>query len=165
MKSLCHVRLFATTVDCSLPGSSFHGILQAIILEWVAISFSRGSSQPRDRTQVSRIGGRRFNLLATREAQFQGGEPQSMGESFLFHLSCHYCNQCHLGFHSDAILGISQSFSRRVLGPISRLPLNIQSNYQCAPSFWLSLSLSDFDKILHLTGSGSAFPNSHRSAG
>ena len=39
------------------------------MLEWVAISFSRGSSRPRDRTQVSRIGGRRFNLWATREAQ------------------------------------------------------------------------------------------------
>ena len=55
-------------VDCSLPGSSIHGILQARILEWVAISFSRGSSRPRDQTQVSRIGGRRFNLWATREA-------------------------------------------------------------------------------------------------
>ena len=55
-------------MDCSLSGSSVHGILQARILEWVAIAFSRGSSQPRDRTQVSRIGGRRFNLWATREA-------------------------------------------------------------------------------------------------
>ena len=55
-------------VDCSLPGSSVHGILQARILEWVAISFSRGSSQPRDRTQVSHVEGRRFNLWATREA-------------------------------------------------------------------------------------------------
>ena len=55
-------------VVCSPPGSSVHGILQARILEWVAISFSRGSSQPRDRTQVSRIAGRRFNLWATREA-------------------------------------------------------------------------------------------------
>ena len=49
--------------------SSFHGILQARVLEWVAISFSRGFSRPRDRTQVSRIAGRRFNLWATREAQ------------------------------------------------------------------------------------------------
>ena len=49
-------------VDCSLPGSSIHGILQARILEWVTISFSRGSSQPRDQTWVSRIGGRCFNL-------------------------------------------------------------------------------------------------------
>ena len=38
-------------MDCCLPGSSVHGILQARILEWVAISFSKGSSQPRDRTQ------------------------------------------------------------------------------------------------------------------
>ena len=54
-------------VDCSPPGSSVHGILQARILEWVAISFSRGSSRPRDRTQVSRIAGGRFNCWATRE--------------------------------------------------------------------------------------------------
>ena len=52
--------------DCSLPGSSIHGIFQASVLEWVAISFSRGSFQPRDRTQVSRIVGRRFTLWATR---------------------------------------------------------------------------------------------------
>ena len=55
-------------MDCSLPGFSIHGILQARTLEWVAISFSRGSSQSRDGTQVSCIGGRRFNLWATREA-------------------------------------------------------------------------------------------------
>ena len=54
-------------VDGSPPGSSVHGILQARILEWVAISFSRGSSRPRDRTQVSHTAGRRFNLWATRE--------------------------------------------------------------------------------------------------
>ena len=56
-------------MGCSLPGSSVHGIFQAIVLEWIAISFSRGSSQPRDWTRVSRIPGRRFNLWATREAQ------------------------------------------------------------------------------------------------
>ena len=49
-------------VDRSLPGSSVHEILQARILEWAAISFSRGSSRPRDRTRVSCIGVRRFNL-------------------------------------------------------------------------------------------------------
>ena len=43
-------------MDCSPPGSSVHGILQARTLEWVAISISRGSSQPRDPTQVSCIG-------------------------------------------------------------------------------------------------------------
>ena len=54
-------------VDCSLPGSSLHGILQVGILEWVSISFSRGSSQPRDRTRVSHIAGRCFNLWVTME--------------------------------------------------------------------------------------------------
>ena len=54
-------------MDCSLPGSSLHGILQARVLEWVAISFSRGSSQLRDWTQVSLIPGRCFNLWAARE--------------------------------------------------------------------------------------------------
>ena len=45
-------------MDCSLPGSSLHGIFQARILEWVALSFSGGSSLPRDQTQVSCIAGR-----------------------------------------------------------------------------------------------------------
>ena len=49
-------------VDCSPPGFSTHGINQARTLEWVAISFSRGSSRPRDLTQVSCITGRCFNL-------------------------------------------------------------------------------------------------------
>ena len=52
-------------VDCSLPGSSIHGILQARILEWVTIFFSRVSSWTRDRSRVSRIGGRHFNLWAS----------------------------------------------------------------------------------------------------
>ena len=54
-------------MDSSLPGSSVHGIFQARVLEWVAISFSKGSSWPRDRTQVSRIVDRRFAVWATRE--------------------------------------------------------------------------------------------------
>ena len=54
-------------MDCSLPGSSVHGIFQAIVLEWIAISFSRWSSQPRDQTRVSRIVDRRFTIWATRE--------------------------------------------------------------------------------------------------
>ena len=59
--------------DCSLLGSSVHGILQERILEWVAISFSRGSSQPRDRTQLSPIASRFFTIWAPREAP---GYPQ-----------------------------------------------------------------------------------------
>ena len=56
-------------MDCSLPGSSVLGILQARILEWVAMPSSMGSSQPRDRTQVSHTAGKFFTNWATREAQ------------------------------------------------------------------------------------------------
>ena len=51
-EGLSHIRLFATPMDYTV-----HGILQARILQWVAIPFSRGSSQPRDQTQVSHIAG------------------------------------------------------------------------------------------------------------
>ena len=54
-------------MDCSLPGSPVHGILQARVLEWVAISSSRGSSQPRDQTHVSCTGRLILYRLATRE--------------------------------------------------------------------------------------------------
>jgi len=57
-------------MDCSPPGFYVYGILQARILEWVAIPFSRGSYWPRDRTQVSCIAGRFFTVWATREVQY-----------------------------------------------------------------------------------------------
>ena len=55
-----------------LPGSSIHGIFQARVLEWVAISFSRGTSWPEDQTQVSHMAGGCFTHWATKEA------PESM---------------------------------------------------------------------------------------
>ena len=61
------------TQSCPTPWDpmdyTVHGVLQAILLEWVAFPFSRGSSQPRDGTQVSCITGRFFTSWATREAQ------------------------------------------------------------------------------------------------
>ena len=61
---------------CDPMGYTVQGILQAKILEWVAIPFSMGSSQPRDQTQVSHITGRFFTIWATREAQeYWSGEP------------------------------------------------------------------------------------------
>ena len=65
-KLLSPVWLFET------PWTIVHGILEARILEWVAFSFARGSSQLRDQTQVSRITGRFFTSWATREAQDEG---------------------------------------------------------------------------------------------
>ena len=55
-------------MKCSPPSSSVHGILQAKILEWVSVSFSRGSSWPRDRIWVSCLAGRFLTIWVTREA-------------------------------------------------------------------------------------------------
>ena len=57
-------------MDCSPSGSSVHAISQAIILESVAVPFSRGSSWPRDQTQVSCISGSFFTVWAARETPF-----------------------------------------------------------------------------------------------
>ena len=54
-ESISHILLFCNPMDCSLPGSSVHGVLQARILEWVAVSFSRGSSPSKYQTQVSAL--------------------------------------------------------------------------------------------------------------
>ena len=59
---LCLTPCDPWTVRGPLTGSSVHGILQARILEWVAVSFPRGSSQHRDQTQVSSIGGGFFTV-------------------------------------------------------------------------------------------------------
>ena len=57
--------------DCSLPGSSVHAVLQARTLEWVAIPFSRESSQPGDWTQISCIAGSFFTIWAIRETKYK----------------------------------------------------------------------------------------------
>ena len=68
MKSLSCVRLFVTSWTVAYQASQSMEIFQARVLEWVANSFSRGSSQPRDWTRVSHIAGRQFTIWATREA-------------------------------------------------------------------------------------------------
>ena len=70
-KSVNHSVMFGSLqpMDCSPPGSSVHGIIQARILERVDIPFSKGSSQTRDQTQVSCIAGGFLTIWATREAQ------------------------------------------------------------------------------------------------
>ena len=69
-QSLSCVQL-CDSIDCSLTGSSAHGIPQARILEWLAIPFSRGASQSRDQTQVSYIAGRYFYHLSPQGSPIQ----------------------------------------------------------------------------------------------
>ena len=84
----CLVTQLCTTLcnpmDCSSQGSSVHEILQARILGCVVMPSSRGSSQPRDRTQVSRIAGRFFTIWATREAQYVISEDRYFRQSVLW---------------------------------------------------------------------------------
>ena len=63
VKLLSHVQL-CNPMACSPPGSSIHGIFQARVLEWLNISFSRGSSRPKDWTQVSYIAFRIYQILS-----------------------------------------------------------------------------------------------------
>ena len=130
-------------MDCSPPGSSVHGILQAQILERVAIYFSRGSSRPRDRTQVSHIAGRLFyhpshqgcyfssqtNPLAflpeacywtgKRKAQWHDRKTQALGSqkssrSSLWSRSS--LLQRHLGKHSPSFISVLLSdLGRRMM--------------------------------------------------
>ena len=79
-------------MDCSLPGSYVHGIFQAMVLEWIAISYSKGSSQPRDRTPVSCIIDRCFIIWATREVSEWGADVHS-AELLNSYPKCQ--KQCH----------------------------------------------------------------------
>ena len=83
VKCLSHV-WFCDPMDCSLPGSSVHGIFQARVLEWVAISFSRRSSPPRDWTWVSHVVGRHFTVWATREVSYVTKTKQCRKKNGLF---------------------------------------------------------------------------------
>ena len=97
---LSPVQLFATpwTVACQAPLSM--GILQARILEWFAISSSRGSSQLRDQTQVLRIAGRLFTIRAAREALLHARSLQ---------LCSTLCNPIDGSLPSSSVHGIFQA--------------------------------------------------------
>ena len=94
-------------MDCSLPGSSVHGIFQVRILEWVAIFFSRASSRPRDRTQVSCIVGRPFNLWATRESQWL---LVGMCLNLLWNISLIHLFTCESPLHQAELTHIRHSY-------------------------------------------------------
>ena len=83
-QSLESCPILCSLMDCSPPGSSVHRILQARILEWVAMPFPRGSSQPWDQTQVSCIEGGFFTSWATRETTREAPHPQFINQESKF---------------------------------------------------------------------------------
>ena len=103
-KSLSRVRLFATPWAVAYQAPPSMGFFQVRMLEWVAISFSKGSSQTRDQTQVSRIAGRPFTLWATREAQ---GISKALGTTYYLH--CAWSLSLQKGRKSQPIIKISNS--------------------------------------------------------
>ena len=88
-------------MDCTLPGFSVHRVSQAKILEWVAISFSRGSCQPRDRTCVSCIGRQILYHWASREA------PKSTPRHFRTQVFCF--TWCYDTFHETKMNSVDSS--------------------------------------------------------
>ena len=123
---------------CDLPGSSIHDVLQARILEWVAIPFSRGSSQPRDRTQVSRIAGRCFTLWAIREARIprrklvSNWNPNSGTFSQAQLNTSSICTRKEMQFKSSLL-----SYTQRWVLPLLLTPI-IQKTQPPAPSLCYS---------------------------
>ena len=109
-------------MDCSLPGFSIHGILQARILEWIAISFSRRSSWPRDWTQVSHLVGRCFNHLS-----HQGS--LKLGTDYVY---CHPAYLAYMQGTSCKLLG----WMKHKLESRSPEEVSISSDMQMTPSLW-----------------------------
>ena len=112
-------------MDCSLPGSSVHGILQARILEWLAIPFSKGSSRPRDRTWVLRIPGRFFTIVwATREALWCIKVFAERVEWFGRVFKIRNSKACLYTVANNQVERKIQQFGREVGGNLSKLSAN-----------------------------------------
>ena len=93
-------------MDRSPPASSVLGILQARILEWVAMTFSRGSSQPRDRTQVSCIAGRFFTIRATRDNSIWKRSGLNIKKKWIQNTYWIFCKFNYHTLHPLLVLGV-----------------------------------------------------------
>ena len=130
-------------MDCSLLGSSIHEIFQARILEWVAISFSRRSSQPRDWTQISCIVSRCFTIWATKE----GKSPQSLQQNVLFLVP----GSKFSGLVFDIISPISLFFIFLRILILLHLPLQLNVLIQLTSDLHFAKSNSSFSYYLSIT--------------
>ena len=101
-------------MDCSPPGSSVHGVLQAKILEWIAMPFSRGSSQPRDQTHVSSTEGRFFTAETSGKSSLICRLSQSPEAKIALSTFLHSC----LGFSLYLCLRVDPALSSNQPGSI-----------------------------------------------
>ena len=117
-------------MDCSLPGSSVHGISQARVLEWVVISFSRGSSQPRDQTWVSCIAGGFFTDWATGKCLID---------------LCHYASSWRTTFLQSKYQYVIRYFCLSKCSPWWVLLVTTCHHTKILCGYWLSSSHCVFD--------------------
>ena len=136
-KSLQSWLTLCDPMDCSLPGSSVHGILQARILEWVAMSSSRRSSWPRDQTQVSCL----LHWQAGSLPLVPSGKPQMDPTNTHFGLdfTCYYGISLGLDINHSTTILQTCLFSSTILSKLASLPLKLrkwnQSPHTESPSF------------------------------
>ena len=132
-------------MDCSLPGSSVHGIFQARILEWVAISFSRRSSWSRDWTCISWIGRHSLPLSHQRSAQKQYRNAKSRLSNAIFYNNRKQLEILHANRQSDTQpLGRSQQgVWQRLLVWIKSLSIDWWMDWICCFSFEPSLMVTE----------------------
>ena len=102
-------------MDCSPPGSSVHGIVQARILEGVAMPSSRGSSQPRDQTQVFRIAGGFFTIWATRADAIIGGEISNKNAAAIWALMGSGHDNCMATIHAESPEAAYEAFIKCIM--------------------------------------------------
>ena len=119
--------------NSATPWTTFHGILQARILEWVAFPFSRGSSQPKDWTRVSRTAGGFFTSWATREAKNTG-----VGGKTVSLTQCHFTQPSSLRYTSF------QLKKSRVGWNFSLFPTAV---LVATSFFWWSLSFCHYQNL------------------
>ena len=138
-------------MDCNLPGSSVHGILQARTLKWVAISFSKQFSWPRDWTRVSCTAGRFFTNWARREAHIINTVINSMAWVNKF-------NQLKCSFEIDILLPQSFKMKSFLLKEVNQLDQHGCKYYREMFS-WYSMQLKESESVSHSVVSNSLQPH------
>ena len=128
---------FCDPMDCRLPGFSVHGILQARILEWVAIPFFRGSSPPRDQSWVACIASRFFIIWATREVltetRGQGSSFPFLEEKIMVNSAVLFWSFIHKSQKKKLLLFLLLFLKRHFLSLYWRADSNNGHLYKCTP--------------------------------